>query len=927
MEIDFAVLGPWQVKSTDGELTVPVGHLRTLLALILLAGGEPVPIATLAEHLWGDRQPAKARSALTTYVARLRQVLGPDTILTCLGIGYRLGVPAARVDLHRFRELVQDSRQTASAEGELSMLLEALNLWRGQPFTGIDSPWLDHDVVPALAEEWLTATERRIDLELARGPSSALITELRKLTQTYPLRESLWCRLILVLHAAGRRADALTTYQQIRAALSEEIGLDPCEELQRAHLFVLRDNGSAETTAAGELPTGPHQLPYDNAKFSGRDRELAALDELLTDGQSASHPTTIVAIDGAPGTGKTTLAVHWAYRVKDRYPDVQVYLNLRGYSTADPVQPAAALEIVLRALGVATERIPADLDERSALLRSSLAGRRALVLLDNARDAAQVRPLIPSAGSLVVVTSRNQLRALSIRDGAHRVTLERLGTPEAVALLGTIVGPERVDAEPAAAAELTRLCDGLPLALAVVAERVQRADSIGAVADALADEKERLDALGAGSEGDPHTDLRAALAWSYQALDPVAAGMFRRLGLHPPNEFGAEVAAALADLPVRQAKEALDRLVAAHMVEQRRPDRYELHDLIRLYAADQARQHDSFTELHSAVGRVCDWYLHATVAADRMLTPHRRRAFVEPYEPTMPVPEFGDQSAAMAWFEREYDTLCSVSRWAAARGWASHAWRIAISMVTFLDRRIPWREGIELLEAALHAARSVEDRVGAGYTLNSLGCIHLDQGGWEQARACYEKSVECFREVFNVPGEAMALGNLGLTCSHLGEYEQGQRIGLVALELSRKSGYRRGVAQNLDNLGVACAGAGDHQGTLEYHRRADVIFQEFGERDATASSLYNLGLAYAASGQYTQAIRCFRRTLGLFRALDSKRWEALALLEIARTLGAARHPQLAARFLADAQVLMAELGDHPRAFELQATLRKKLQVP
>nr|WP_279578960.1 NB-ARC domain-containing protein [Fodinicola feengrottensis] len=313
---------------------------------------------------------------------------------------------------------------------------------------------------------------------------------------------------------------------------------------------------------------------------------------------------------------------------------------------------------------MATERIPADLDERSALLRSSLAGRRALVLLDNARDAAQVRPLIPSAGSLVVVTSRNQLRALSIRDGAHRVTLERLGTPEAVALLGTIVGPERVDAEPAAAAELTRLCDGLPLALAVVAERVQRADSIGAVADALADEKERLDALGAGSEGDPHTDLRAALAWSYQALDPVAAGMFRRLGLHPPNEFGAEVAAALADLPVRQAKEALDRLVAAHMVEQRRPDRYELHDLIRLYAADQARQHDSFTELHSAVGRVCDWYLHATVAADRMLTPHRRRAFVEPYEPTMPVPEFGDQSAAMAWFEREYDTLCSVSRWA-----------------------------------------------------------------------------------------------------------------------------------------------------------------------------------------------------------------------------------------------------------------------
>jgi tetratricopeptide (TPR) repeat protein len=541
--------------------------------------------------------------------------------------------------------------------------------------------------------------------------------------------------------------------------------------------------------------------------------------------------------------------------------------------------------------------------------------------LDNARDAAQIRPLIPGAGSLVIVTSRNQLRALSIRDGARRVTLERLDALEAVALLGTIVGPERVDAEPAAAAELARLCDGLPLAVAVVAERVQRADSIGEVSDALADEKERLATLGEGSDGDPQTDLRAALGWSYRALDPVAAGMFRRLGLHPPNDFGSEVAAALADLPVTEAKQALDRLVAAHMVEQRRPGRYELHDLIRLYAADQARAYESLTDLHHAVGRVCGWYLHATVAADRMLSRHRRRAFVEPYEPTMPVPDFADQSAAMAWFEREYDSLRSVSRWAAARGWASHSWRIAISMTTFMDRRIPWREGTEVLEAALEAARSVEDRVGEGYTLNSLGCIHLDKGDWEQAGACFEHSVECFREVFNPPGEAMALGNLGLARSHQGEFDEGRRLGLIAVELSRKSGYRRGVAQNLDNIGIACAAGGDHEGALDYHRRADLIFQEFGERDATASSLLNLGRAYAATGQHARAIHCFRETAKLFRGLESKRWEAIALLEVAQSLGAAGHPRLAEGFREGAEVLMVELGDRLRAFDIQAELR------
>ncbi|GLH96399.1 AfsR/SARP family transcriptional regulator [Phytohabitans aurantiacus] len=429
-DIRFQVLGPWEVTGARGPVPIPAGRMRVLLASLMMSIGRAVPIKTLAERVWPEQRPSRVPATLHTYVARLRRLLGQDAIQTTPG-HYQLAVAPHRIDLWLFRDLLRRASAAGEAHLELDLLRQAQALWRGQPFTGVDSTWLDHEVSPLMMDEWFDATERRIDLEMRSNNPGDRIGELRELVTAYPARESLWVRLVAALHRSGRRAEALDAYQQARDVLTAELGREPGDALRRTHRRVLLDGGTAQPARG----TPVCHLPRELTTF--RDRaELAQLRRLTATIERNERLTHIVAIEGPQGIGKTTLAVHWARQVAAAYPDLRMHLDLRGYGPGEPMTASAALEALLRGAGVPTDLIPPGADERAAMLRGTLAGRRVLLLLDNARDANQVRPLLPGADSLVVVTSRTRLRGLSIRDGARQVTLGPLPPHEALAPVG-----------------------------------------------------------------------------------------------------------------------------------------------------------------------------------------------------------------------------------------------------------------------------------------------------------------------------------------------------------------------------------------------------------------------------------------------------------------------------------------------------------
>jgi len=920
-DVKFRLLGPFEIEA-DEPVSIPRRRERCLLAVLLLEQGRGVAAERLADLLWDGEPPSTARTTLRSHVSRLRAAVGSHGVrISRQGSGYLLRTDPASIDAHVFRMLVQEARELTEPDHRSKVLRSALDLWRGPVLADIATGLISDRLGAGLEELRLEALDQRISADLAAGLHRELIGELRELLATQPDRERFAAHLMLALYRSGRQGDALSVYDESRRLLASELGLSPGSELRRLHERILRADPVLELPERVSVPEpakslgNPRQLPHDIADFMGRERELAALQSLASDGRAAP---TIVAIDGAPGTGKTTLAVHWAHHIALRYPDIQLYLNLRGHSPGGPVTPAAAAETLLRAIGVHSELIPPSVEERSALLRSSLVGREVLMLLDDARDSDQVRPLLPGTDSLVIVTSRNQLRGLSIRDGAHRVTLQRMPPDQAIDLLAAAIGAERVAAERDAAVRLVALCDHLPLALAIVAERAHRAGTLAEVVSAL--EQARLDNLGTGAD-DPHTDLRAALSWSYRALHEDAAAMFRKLGLHPASDIGLETAAALADLPVPAAKATLDQLVAAHLVEQRRPSRYELHDLIRLYATEAAHHEETAGDQETAVRRVLDWYLHAAVSADEQLSPHRRRDFIEPYQPRTEPPALAGPLEAERWFEQEYDSLRAVTCWAAANGWASYTWRIALAMNTFVDRTIPWRDGVEFYQLAVRAAESAGEPVGQAYALNSLGSVHSKAGWTNEAKACFEQSRALFHELSHDRGEAMSMANIGLMYGNLGLHEEARRYAMLALELCAKLNYPRGTAQNLDNLGIALTVAGQYEQAVECHEQAHTINREIGDAASEAENLHHLGSAYAGLGDVPRSTRAFRTAVSIYRSLGSRRWEASVLIDFGKMLAGAGLPALARATLQSALGTMRDFGD-PRARDIEAELAK-----
>jgi tetratricopeptide (TPR) repeat protein len=579
--------------------------------------------------------------------------------------------------------------------------------------------------------------------------------------------------------------------------------------------------------------------------------------------------------------GKTALAVHWAHQVADRFPDGQLYVNLRGYDPDQLVPAADALAGFLRALGVPGPDIPPEPDERAARYRSLLAGRRMLVVLDNARSVEQARPLLPGTPACVtLVTSRDSLAGLVARDGAVRLDLDLLPTADAVSLLRALIG-QRADADPGAAEALAAQCCRLPLALRVAAElaAARPAIPLAGLVDELADQQRRLDLLDAG--GDSRTAVRNVFSWSYRHLDPAAARMFRLLGLHPGLDRYA--AAALTGTTVKQARRVLDVLTRAHLTQLAGPGRHSMHDLLRAYAAEQAIAHNSEAEQQAALTRLFDHYLHtAAVAMDTLFPAERhRRPGIPP--PAIPGPAVADPADARAWLDAERATLVAVAVHTASHGWPGHATRLAGILFRYLDTGGHYPEAIVIHTHARHAARDIGDSAAEATALTSLGAVDWRQSRYPEASGHFGQALAICRETGDQSGEARALGNLGDIDIRLGRYPQAARRHRQALVVCHRTGDRPGKARALGNLGDIDIRLGRCQQAADHYHQALALFRETGDRIGEASTLGNLGLVDFQQGRCEQAAAHFRQALAVCHETGDRSGEAQALNGLGET--------------------------------------------
>ncbi|MEU1802296.1 BTAD domain-containing putative transcriptional regulator [Streptomyces sp. NPDC019937] len=897
-------MGVWR----DDQLLGPTAaQQRSVLAMLLMEPGRVVSVDRLVMAIWGEDPPGSARNAVQVQISKLRRILAalPETELATSAKGYCLTAPRTAVDLHRFRDLVREAR-AAHDERAAELLRGALRLWRGPALADVAGGWLSDTVGAGLEEERRAAMEECAAIDVRAGRHHEAVVRLSALVAEHPLRERSVALLMEALRRSGRRADALALFRATRQRYAEELGIEPGEELQRLHRQALDTRpdtrpeapsgassephpapevadapGDTDDTAATPLAGAaavPQQLPPDVAHFTGRERELASLDALLRNPGRASTAAVIGVIAGSGGLGKTTLAVHWAHRVRDRFPDGQLYVNLRGFGpTGSAMTVAEAVRGFLDAFQVPAHRIPATVEAQTALYRSLLADRRVLILLDNARDAGQVRPLLPgSPGCLVVLTSRNELTGLVVAEQARPLPLDLLGRAEARDLLIGRIGAERAAAEPQAVEDVVTVCAGLPLALAIVAARAATHPrfQIAALADELHDARGSLDAF---EGGDATTDVRAVFSWSYHTLGDDAARLFRLLGVHPGPYIAAPAAASLAGVDVPQARRLLGRLTRAHLIAERSPGRYAFHDLLRAYATELTQEYDPADDRRAALHRVLDHYLHSAFAAGRAFTPHREPIALAPARSGVTVETFTAHAQALTWFTHEHAVLIAALQRAADAGFETHAWQLAWTLMEFLDQLGHWHDQHTVHRVALDAARRVADPAGQAYACHGLGLADFRMGRYERARGHLLRSLDLHGETANPIGQARIHVALNMTAERQGRDEELLYHARRSLELYQAAGHRKGEAYALNNLGWAYAVLGDFQQTLVHCAKALALLREAGDGRGESAAWDSLGYAHHHLGDHQQAITCYRRAVELRRGLDERVREAESL--------------------------------------------------
>ncbi|WP_406641754.1 BTAD domain-containing putative transcriptional regulator [Amycolatopsis sp. WGS_07] len=712
MPVCFRLLGPVGV-TVDGR-AIALGHpqLRCMAAVLLIEAGHTVTMDELIDRVWPEGAlPRQPRRAVQHNIPLLRKALAPipDVVLTRNGCGYRLSAEPDAIDLHRFHALLDQTRAAQQGEPDpradqlaASALEEALALWQGTPFSDLaaaaDIPWLC-SLRAALTARQRTARLDLTDIRLRQGKHAELLAELAAATASHPFDERLAGQYLLALHRSRRQAEALQHYDRLRRVLADELGTGPGRPLRRLHEQILADDPAlaAPRPELSLRPPVPRQLPRPPRLFAGRGTELVQLDRRL-------DLAGTVAIGGTGGIGKTWLALHWAHQRLSRFPDGQLHVDLHGFDpTGQPMSAGEAVRGFLDGLGVAPSAVPADLEAQIGLYRSLLAGKRMLIVLDNARDADQVTPLLPGTPTCtVLITSRRHLVGLAALYGAQLLNLDVLSDSDARELLAGHLGPERLAAEPGTVADLLAMCAGLPLAVRIVAARAQHHPTfpLSVLAEELRDASARLDGLNAGGL---RVNLRAVLSWSVRALSPQAVRLFGLLGIAPGPDISLAAAEALAALPAGRLRTVLRELEIASLVQQHVPGRYRMHDLIRLYASDTAAHTLTRDTRDAALRRILYFYTHTAQAADRLLNPRQHEVRLDPPTPDVPPHPLPDALAALAWCDTEHACLLAAQHTATTLERNTTGWQLAWALETFqvrlsrlYDRLARWQAPADL---------------------------------------------------------------------------------------------------------------------------------------------------------------------------------------------------------------------------------------
>jgi DNA-binding SARP family transcriptional activator/Tfp pilus assembly protein PilF len=929
------VLGPVRSWLAGRELTPGPPRQQAVLGMLAMRANRVVSRDELVDAVWGQDAPASAEGGVHTYVAGLRRVLepgrarrGPAQVLASAGAGYVLHLDTGHVDAMVFeRGLDAGRRLRASGElsGAVSALDAALGEWHGSAFAGVPGPFASSERA-RLGELRSAAAEERAELLLDLGRHERAVPGLAALVAEHPLRERMRGLLMIALYRCGRQAEALQAFHEARQVLGEELGIDPGPELSRIHQQILALDPALEgprhatarpatvqlvtvqpvagqSATVSENPASPAhpappahpvpaQLPLEAPGFSGRRAQLDRMHHVIAPLDSASagrdgaggrddRPAAvqIIAIAGTAGVGKTALAIRFARQVARHYPDGQLYVNLRGFDpSGSAMSPGEALRYFLDAFAVPPQRIPADLEARAALCRSMLDGQRVLVVLDNARDADQVRPLLPgSPGSLVVVTSRSQLTGLVAAEGAAPLTLDVLTDAEAHELLSRRLGPDVVAAEPRAAAELITLCARLPLALSVaVARAVTRPSlSLAALAAELMDARSRLEVLDAG---DAATDVRAVLSWSYEQLGEPAARMFRLLGLHPGPDVSLPAAASLAGIPRAGASAALSELARANMVAEHMPGRFAFHDLLRAYASHQAEIYDTAADRDAAMYRSLDHYLHTAHAGAMQNNKVRKALDLIPPEPGAVPEEFSGRGEALAWFDAESPVLLGLLAQVAASGDDQYVWQIAWTLAPFFYRRGRWHDSIEVQRMALRAAQRLGDPAGLAHAHYELGRALINLGKFADARPHLSEALERFGRLGDRAREASVHQGITLLFEQQGRWAEALVHARETLRLVKEAGPASAAASVENGIGWMLAHLGQCEEALVYCQRALEMQREAGYRGGEADTWDSLGYTYRRMSDHRQAAACYRRAVDIYREIGDRYHEAGALI-------------------------------------------------